>query len=291
MYLPKMSWAMMYFTYFIGPLMLLYLKVLKGSYTVSFRSLYHAIPYFANVLIIMVTVMTMRAYFSQVIFFLNKAQIIHLLIYAGLIGYQAKLIPRIKWVQYIAVAYLGYCLCFLSYHVMVWTGVLALQYDYMVSLGMMVFIYFVGYYSFVNLHVPRAKNKKYQKSSLTPQASLRIYQLLAEHLDANRPYLDSGLNLQMLTSQMNLTTHVLSQVINEHYEKSFSELMNSLRIEYAMLLMQKDEYLEEKIISIAYDAGFNNKVSFINAFKKVNGTTPTAYRKQLPPRGKMNIAS
>lgn len=215
----------------------------------------------------------------------------HLLIYAGLVGYVALNGTKTKWVLHIAAAYLGYCLCFLSYHVMVWTGVLEIQYDYMVSMGMMIFIYFVGYYSHVNQGAQYTKNKKYHKSSLTPHASVNIYQQLEKHLLTNKPYLDSQLSLQILTEQLNVTTHILSQVINEHTKKNFSELMNGLRIEYAMLLMQKEDYLEEKIITIAYDSGFNNKVSFINAFKKANGITPTTYRKQLPPQNNMSIAS
>jgi len=290
-YLPKMSWIILPLTYLIGPMMFLYLKAIKRNYKISARSLYHMIPYFAHLLIIIVTVAAMREYFPQVIFILNKVQNVHLLIYAGLVGYVAIKGTDMKWIQHIAVAYLGYCLCFFAYHVMVWTGVLEIQYDYMVSFGMMIFIYFVGYYSYTYQHVQSVKNKKYLKSSLTPRASLSIYHQLEKHLSENKPYLDSQLNLQSLTEQMNVTTHMLSQVINEHTAKNFSELMNSLRIEYAMQLMRQQDYLEEKLIAIAYDSGFNNKVSFINAFKKINGMTPTQYRKQLPPPGKMSLAS
>ena len=222
---------------------------------------------------------------------MNILQNIHLLTYGGLIVFETVKASKVKWTQYIAIAYAGYCLCFFSYYVMYWTGVLKVEYDYIVSVGMMIFIYFVGYYSYTYQHVQHAKNKKYHKSSLTPQASLSIYQQLEKHLLTNKPYLDSQLSLQSLTEQMNVTTHMLSQVINEHTTKNFSELMNSLRIEYAMKLMLQQDYIEEKLIAIAYDSGFNNKVSFINAFKKVNGMTPTEYRKQLPPEGKMSLAS
>lgn len=66
-YLPKMSWIIMHLTYLIGPMMFLYIKTLKGIYTSSARSLYHVIPYFAHILIVVATAMTMRAYFPQVI--------------------------------------------------------------------------------------------------------------------------------------------------------------------------------------------------------------------------------
>jgi len=35
---------------------------------------------------------------------------------------------------------------------------------------------------------------------------------------------------------------------------------------------------DKKLIHVAYSAGFNNKNSFNNAFKKVTGLTPSEYK-------------
>lgn len=290
-YLPSVSGLVLSLTYLIGPLMLFYVRAIKGNYTFSKSDLYQTAPFFAHVSIVLTTALIAKTYLSNVVLIMVVLQNVHLLVYAVLILSEVKRNDGLKWIQYIAIAYVGYCLCFFSYYVMSWTGVLKIEYDYMVSAGMMVFIYFVGYYSYSYQHVQYTKNRKYLKSALTPKASRSIYEQLEKHLSDNKPYLDSQLSLQVLTEQLNVTTHMLSQVINEHTEKNFSELMNSLRIEHAIQLMKQQSYLEEKLIAIAYDSGFNNKVSFINAFKKVKGMTPTEYRKQLPPQGKMSLAS
>lgn len=290
-HLHSSSWIAFKLTYLIGPMMLFYVQTIKGSYTFSRRTFYHVLPFIGHIFITILTYVLINTHFSEVVSVLTIIQNAHLLLYAGLVMSEVGKGEKMNWVRHIAIAYVGYCLCYLSYYVMFWTGVLKIEYDYMVSVGMMFFIYFVGYYSYVHQDRPYSKNKKYHKSSLTPRASLSIYQQLEKHLSSNKPYLDSQMSLQILTEQLNVTTHVLSQVINEHAHKNFSELMNSLRIEYAMELMKQEKYFEEKLIAIAYDSGFNNKVSFINAFKKVNAMTPTAYRKQLPPLGRISIAS
>jgi AraC-like DNA-binding protein len=38
--------------------------------------------------------------------------------------------------------------------------------------------------------------------------------------------------------------------------------------------------LQVNILSLAFDCGFNSKSSFNNYFKKITGSTPTAYRRR-----------
>lgn len=61
---------------------------------------------------------------------------------------------------------------------------------------------------------------------------------------------------------------------------NFFEYINSLRITEAMELLKDKGKSRLTIIEVAYQVGFNNKVSFNAAFKKQTGVTPTEYRKQ-----------
>lgn len=36
-----------------------------------------------------------------------------------------------------------------------------------------------------------------------------------------------------------------------------------------------------KLIAIALDSGFNNKTSFLNAFKRITGMNPSQFREKL----------
>ena len=72
---------------------------------------------------------------------------------------------------------------------------------------------------------------------------------------------------------------MLSQVINEQLNKNFSELMNCYRIGEFKTRLADPKYGHHSIMGIAYEVGYNSKSSFNEAFKKLNGVTPSAYLK------------
>jgi len=67
-------------------------------------------------------------------------------------------------------------------------------------------------------------------------------------------------------------------VINEQYQMSFYEYVNSFRVEFAEKLLR--EKADGSIADIATESGFNNRASFNNYFKKQTGLTPSKYRQQ-----------
>ncbi|MCB0372566.1 MAG: AraC family transcriptional regulator, partial [Muricauda sp.] len=67
-----------------------------------------------------------------------------------------------------------------------------------------------------------------------------------------------------------------SQVINEHFNLSFFDFINKYRVEEAERLLESNQLMT--ITDIAFEAGFNNRVSFYKAFKKVHDITPTEYK-------------
>ena len=83
----------------------------------------------------------------------------------------------------------------------------------------------------------------------------------------------------MLANRLNTTRHNASQVINEHFDMSFHELVNKYRIEEAMEILQDDSKQKWNIIDIAYEVGYNNKVTFNKAFKKETDLTPSQFQR------------
>ena len=59
----------------------------------------------------------------------------------------------------------------------------------------------------------------------------------------------------------------------------FHELINKYRIEEAKKILHNDEQKNLNIIDIAYEVGYNNKVTFNKAFKKDTQLTPSQYQR------------
>jgi len=99
-------------------------------------------------------------------------------------------------------------------------------------------------------------------------------------MQSEEPYLESELYLAALTDKVYVSTHKLSQVINEYLNKNFFDFVNEYRIERVKEFLSNPEYNQLKIVSLAYDSGFSSKSTFYNTFKKSEGITPAEYRKK-----------
>lgn len=157
-------------------------------------------------------------------------------------------------------------------------------YDYLSISGMILFIYTMGYQSFQvpETHVSSniSKSTKYSNSTLTREQAETYLQELKILMEKDQLYLRQDLSLAMLSSRLNLSSHLLSQIINERYGHNFFDFVNQYRIAEAQRMLTHDEATKYTIAGIAQEVGFNNKTSFNNYFKKVTGKTPSAYRKE-----------
>ena len=124
-----------------------------------------------------------------------------------------------------------------------------------------------------------AQNKKYEKSSLTKQQSDAYAQKVNTYLETEKPYLKNDLRLSDLAEALDIPPYHLSQVINEELNTRFFDLINKLRVLESQKLMEAKP--NASLLEIAYEAGFNNKTSFNNAFKKYTENTPSAFRKKI----------
>ena len=92
-------------------------------------------------------------------------------------------------------------------------------------------------------------------------------------------YLDSDLTLAKLSKQLGNSKQQISSVINEYAQRNFNDYINYFRIRDAKKLLEEEHSEKYTISSIAFDMGFSSLSSFNSAFKKFEGITPSAYRK------------
>lgn len=120
---------------------------------------------------------------------------------------------------------------------------------------------------------------KYAASRLTHSDCEEIIQKLVECMDKEKPYLTPSLSIDDLAGKINVLPKHLSQAIHVCLNQSFYDLINSRRIEEVKKLIHEDKSQNLTLIAIAYDAGFNSKSVFNEAFKKHAGMTPKEFKR------------
>lgn len=103
-------------------------------------------------------------------------------------------------------------------------------------------------------------------------------QKLEKVMNEKTLYKNPNLTLQDLSKEINISSHQLSQLLNNNLNKNFTSFVNEFRIKEACDIMAQNDKLT--LESIGYDVGFNSKSTFFSAFKKQTGTTPLNYQNQ-----------
>lgn len=184
-----------------------------------------------------------------------------------------------KTFQTIAVVVLVLVTAFVLYQFI--TGDYRLKADYFYVIPMSAVVYILLYHAikYPNLifkNVLPERSDKYEKSSLATSASTEYAEKLKALIETRKLYLQSELGLKDLASEMGVSTHHLSQSINEILNLNFYELINRYRVEEAKNKIKEET--DKSLLQVAFEVGFNNKASFNNAFKKHVGMTPSKYR-------------
>lgn len=155
-------------------------------------------------------------------------------------------------------------------------------------------VYFLGHigiYKF-GIHEERKKIRKYAEQnrgySISENQKNEHIAALENIIITEKRFLDNGINLDAMASELNLSKGHLSRVINSELNTSFSDLINSLRVEEAKSYLLNPEFSNYTLVAIGLEAGFNSKSTFNNAFKKVTGHTPSQFKTMVASEEKLS---
>ena len=191
-----------------------------------------------------------------------------------------------QWQNNIYFIHIAYVITYISYGISISFGNPYPVFFHIPTIMMAAMVVYVGYAAnlqpdvFSGLY--RYTNKlfpKYVKSGLTASLSMELRESLAVLFQEEKLYRRNDINLDLVAKKLNTTRHNASQIINEHFEVSFHEFVNQFRIAEAKELLEGNKELN--IIDIAYEVGYNNKVTFNKAFKKATQLTPTEYLQHI----------
>lgn len=293
----------------LGPLLLFYFKSVSGDFKFKLKDVLHLLPTIGLLFFLLpIYVMSANEKYAMMLGLNNStidynigifsAKVLSLIVYTFLIK---KLLKRKKdlaedsirsfkrkWELSIFNIYVAYIISYILYgtSILIEFGEISMViYHIMVLLMcfMLIYIVYMGYVQpdiFSNTHIPlkqRLFSEKYKKSGLTNTLSNELKENLINLLVKDKIFKENNLNLEVLAFKLNTTRHNASQIINEHFQMNFFELINTFRIKEAIKILEEDLHGNLNIIDIAYEVGYNNKVTFNKAFKKETNTTPSEY--------------
>jgi len=159
-------------------------------------------------------------------------------------------------------------------------------------LSLSVFVILIGYFglkqklifSSEDISINRENTKthtKYASSRLTDSEARQYTEELIQYMESSKPYLNPDLSLSQLADEIDITSHYLSQVINEKFNHNFFDFINGYRVEAFKEKIKDPGYSNYSFLGIAFECGFNSKSAFNRIFKQTTGLTPTQYKKAL----------
>ena len=100
-----------------------------------------------------------------------------------------------------------------------------------------------------------------------------------EYLRTSEVYVNPKLSLRDVSQATGITYNNISKAINATMNKNFFDLINGFRIEKSKALLMSKKERGLTLETIAEMCGFNSRITFNNAFKKVIGVTTTEWLK------------
>jgi YesN/AraC family two-component response regulator len=113
---------------------------------------------------------------------------------------------------------------------------------------------------------------------IDPEKADEIMKKVAYLFDVEKVYRKENISVQFLSEKLSIPSYQLSWVINKKMNATFSELVNSFRVEEVKKRLTSHQDADKTILEIAFDSGFNTKTSFNRVFKKLTNMTPSQYR-------------
>ena len=118
------------------------------------------------------------------------------------------------------------------------------------------------------------------KTRLKPEQTQAIAARIEALFETERPYLDPELALTVLAQRLDIPPHQLSQVLNEHFSKSFYDFVNQYRVEELKRRLSDPACASDKIARIGRDCGFTTQAMLNANFRKHAGMSAREYRDQ-----------
>lgn len=121
--------------------------------------------------------------------------------------------------------------------------------------------------------------EKYQAKKIDKSEEEQLIIALKEAMKTHQFHKNTNVKLNDIAKVLHISSHKLSQLLNDNLGKNFALFINEYRIEEAKQLLQENNQFT--LETIGFEAGFSSKSTFYATFKKLVGKTPSEFKKQF----------
>ncbi len=197
---------------------------------------------------------------------------------------------KLAWLLFIVISYIIYILTATS------LGLFGFFYnDYELSLffnysATLALTFTLGFYGIRQDEIYKKKLKnnglsqpeeRYKKSKLSNNKKGEIKDLILNHFIEKSPYLNPELSMQLISEELNIPKHLLTEVLNTVIGKNFFQFVNEYRVNAVKQKLSDASNDKFSIESIGYDCGFSSKSSFFSVFRTITKMTPLQYKTSI----------
>lgn len=292
-----------------GPLIYLYAQgVMFKDFKLSGRHLFHFVPYLLLTFLLMYSSSFAPSSSEDIIqndlpfqfYFFSALMYMHVFVYLGfsytsLLRYRQIIKNKYSQLDLINLDWLSFTLntfALLTFVSLVQNFLTLADNRFILILSLVLLLIFIFF--FVNKVILKALRQpeifagigqkesiKYEGSNLTSGEIDEYKKQLLDLFETEKPYLEPSVSLSELSEKLSVSSKQLSQVINQSFNKSFFDFINSYRIKEVQKILNETSDNKITVLEVMFQAGFNSKSSFNTAFKKETGQTPTEFRKKI----------
>lgn len=128
---------------------------------------------------------------------------------------------------------------------------------------------------------------KEAKDSRTKFDPVKLIQDITELMEREGLYKDLDLTIETLAAKMKTNRTYLSRAVNQNYQMSFRQWLNTYRIERSIQYMLQHPAANQE--EIARESGFLSASAFNHKFKSVTGTSPRLWLIEMSIGNKYSV--
>ncbi|GAB3415609.1 helix-turn-helix domain-containing protein [Niabella aquatica] len=124
--------------------------------------------------------------------------------------------------------------------------------------------------------------KNMQRSVNISKETITLLLSKLDKFEKSNRFIKPEVNFAYLSNYLGTNSKYLNEILKQYKDKTFSQYINDLRIDYiTQLLYEEPKYREYKISYLAEACGFSSRAIFAIAFKKKTGISPSYFIEHL----------